>query len=114
MQNMNPAALKAVRDAIANDPTIVAEAAGGPNKPPNIPKLGDPVHYVLDEGTHAGEHRAAIVTNSPATLVVNLFVIADIDDDLLSGGRCLTTHVRCVTWDETGRRPGSWHWPEQK
>jgi hypothetical protein len=67
----------------------------------DLPSYTSKVHYVLPE---TGEHVKAIVIREFGTLVVNLAYYVDGED----GQRT----VDSVTNDESGKRLGSWHWPE--
>jgi hypothetical protein len=72
----------------------------------SFPKLGDIVHFVGHK-TLGGEtdHRAAIVTLAHGTLVIDLEVFDTIG--------AMNYKVGSVTWDPTGTRENSWHWPER-
>jgi hypothetical protein len=73
---------------------------GGPTHRP-APDVGNTVHYV-PTGTGSACH-AALVTAVPAAEVkVSLFVAAPTG----------TSFVATSTYDQTGRTPGSWHWPQ--
>ena len=89
------------------------EAAGGQTEP-EMPTRGSEVRYVLENGPHMGEPRLAFVTNRPTSLVVNLFVLCDTDTDLITPFTHSYFAPRSVTYDPTGKRTGSWHWPERK
>ncbi len=74
-----------------------------PPSEPRRPRRGDDVYYVLPDAPIVGARRAATVVNEPRGLVVDLFPRkGDFDGPW----------VQSATYDETGRRPGSWHWPE--
>jgi len=90
-----------------NPPTYVV-------KETEKPSPGRIVHYVLQEGSKSPlQHRAAIVTSDFKTLVVNLTVYADSHGDLYPGEWIEQFRALGVTYDETGQRPNSWHWPER-
>jgi hypothetical protein len=91
-----------------------SEAVGGQTPAePELPTLGRVVHFVLPDGKHKGSHRLAFITNEPMSLVVNLLVVADTDDDFPDYPPTNTCRCRCVSYDGPGRRSGSWHWPER-
>lgn len=78
---------------------------GGPAPPePSrhpAPDVGHTVHYV-PTGTGSHTCHAALITAVPAAEVtVSLFVAAPTG----------TSFVATSTYDQTGRTPGSWHWP---
>lgn len=100
--------------------------------------IGRTVHYVMDkkyEDEKEHKHRPAIVVEvwNGGTLppdgngCVNLQVAVDGSNDIghstyLKGTRDLENHIREVepfmwvtsaTYDETGKQPGSWHFPER-
>ncbi len=72
-----------------------------------VPSIGRVVHYVA-YGTPGGEyqagaHRAAIITDcQPDDLIVSLCILNP--TGMFFG--------LCISFDATGQRPGSWHWPE--
>jgi hypothetical protein len=80
-----------------------------------VPSVGRVVHYVLDEGPYKGEHRPATIVRvwgTDANASVNLQVLTDSDaegryNDCLSPVLWRTTVMR----DDSGERPGSFHWP---
>lgn len=78
------------------------------------PTIGRSVHYVLNEGPHAGEHRPAVIVRTWSGNLVNLQVFPDSDEDGTSND-CLPVPMwkTSVDLDETGERQRSWHWPER-
>lgn len=91
-----------------------------------MPTVGRIIHYVLDTGRSAGDHRPAVIvrvwgedqvaagTLDPSALgTVQLQVFTDTSPD---GG--YNDELPPVMWkssvphDESGKR-GSWHWPER-
>ena len=49
-----------------------------------VPSIGRIVHYILDEGPHAGEHRPAIIVQiwgTTPSAAVNLQVFTDSEND---------------------------------
>lgn len=77
------------------------------------------VHYVLPNGYgYPGEHRPAIVVKiwEPISdpYPIQLVVFLDGSNDAPGQGDAapLTKWVTSVVFDETGQKPGSWHWIE--
>ena len=73
-------------------------------------------HYVLPEGRHAGEHRAAVVAKVwDATGVVNLQVFTDGEND---AGFSYASRANGVVWVTSAHYseellPHTWHWIEK-
>jgi hypothetical protein len=81
---------------------------------PQKPTVGRIVHIVIRSACGAIAHRAAIVVNNPfGTLVVDLTVFGCPTDFTKLVGPPMF-YAESVTYDETGSRPGSWHWPERE
>ncbi len=81
------------------------------------PSIGRIVHYVLDTGPDAGQHRPAIIVRTWGDLPtspVQLQVFTDSDADETSNDQ-----LPPVMWktsriqDASGLQPGTWHWPER-
>ncbi len=83
------------------------------------------VHFVLNSGRHAGEHRPAMVvkvwrqndgnggTMPPANGCSNLQVFTDSDKDSKCNDELPPVMwTTSATYDETGK-PGTWHWIEK-
>jgi hypothetical protein len=72
---------------------------------------GRMVHFVLEDGRHAGEHRPAIVVKvwNKDVGLVNLQVLCDGTNDYLNGKD--TRWVTSAEYDESGK-PRTWHWIE--
>lgn len=80
------------------------------------PSIGRVVHYVLNEGRNAGEHRPAFVVkvwgDQPDSLV-QLQVFTD-SNPASDSNDCLPQ----VLWKtsvklDADAAPGTWHWPER-
>jgi hypothetical protein len=72
---------------------------------PNIPvTVGDLVHYVLPDGVHLGDRRAAVVVRVLGDGAVNLQVFMDGDAD---GGQ-YPGGLRWVGNVQEGELPGNW------
>lgn len=82
-----------------------------------IPSIGRVVHYVLNEGRNAGDHRPATIVrvwgDQPDSLV-NLQVLTDSNAEANSND-CLPQVLwkTSVSFDSTGEKPQTWHWPER-
>src|SRR4051812_9331896 len=87
------------------------------------PTPGRIVHFVLPTGANAGKHRAAIVTSDWDGANINLSVFRDQEGDPTNChetehgkypvDQAQTLRVWSAPYDETGKAPGSWHWPER-
>jgi hypothetical protein len=85
------------------------------------PSIGRVVHYVLESGRSAGEHRAALIVNcfGPDCPHQNLCVFLDGINDEGSEFRngdentLMIGHAYSAPYDPEGKLPGSWHWPER-
>jgi hypothetical protein len=79
-------------------------------KPQQVPSVGRVVHYVSHgspDGAHpAGEHRAAIITQTSPDPAPGTAVVLTVFNP---NGLYIGTWV---PYDETGTKPGTWHWPE--
>ena len=78
------------------------------------PTVGRIVHYVLDRGPRASQHRPAIVV-AASERVVSLQVFTDgHKGDTPTGDECPNVfwRSRCVQ-DEERKLPGTWHFPER-
>jgi hypothetical protein len=77
------------------------------------PSVGDIVHFVLEEGPHAGEHRPALIVKvwgaTPGS-ACQLQVFTDSDGGGLSNDQL--PPVLLKTSRSQGAGPGTWHWPE--
>lgn len=78
------------------------------------PTVGRIVHFVLDEGKHAGEHRPAIVVRVWSDDLINIEVFTDGEND--GYGQSLRDNI---VWQTSVRRddshrPHTWHWPERE
>jgi hypothetical protein len=83
-------------------------------------KPGDLVHYVLPHGQNKGEHRPAIIvkvwgTPTPThTPFVQLQAFTDNTNDFATGaGSNGLLWGTSVPHDQTEKKPGTWHWPEE-
>ena len=79
------------------------------------PAVGRIVHYVLDRGPRASEHRPAIVVKA-AEGTVSLQVFTDgHKGDTPAGDEAPNVfwRSRCAQ-DEERKLPGTWHWPERE
>ncbi len=83
-----------------------------------LPSIGRIVHYVLEDGPNAGEHRPAIIVKvwgppdgqPTPTTACQLQVFTD-----SPGGEVYNDQLPPVLWKSSrsqGTGPGSWHWPE--
>jgi len=73
---------------------------------PIVPTIGRNVLYVLNEGIHAGETKAAIITRVwPGSSSVNLTVFPDLAND--EGAERFACSV---AYDPDGTQPRTWHW----
>ncbi len=76
------------------------------------PMVGDVVHYILDSGPGAGEHRPAMVVRLWPDGKVNLQVFPD------SNGTEYNDRLPCPYWvtsrkqDEGATKSGTWHFIE--
>ena len=70
--------------------------------------IGRTVHYVLDKGPNAGDHRPAVIVRVWTDTLVNLQVITDDENDKLNPTEWRTS----VPLDES-KKNGTWHWPER-
>jgi hypothetical protein len=79
------------------------------------PSIGRIVHYVLDSGQSKGQHRPAMIVRVWSDTCVQLTVFTDWSNDFgpdqHGGGGILWRPS--VTLDETGEKPGTYHWPER-
>ena len=86
--------------------------------------VGRTVHFVLDFGHNKGQVRPAIVLAVWGETCANLAVLPDGSNDgvptsTAPDGSNAVARISTfepvwktsVTYDETGERPGSWHWP---
>lgn len=78
------------------------------------------VHYVLDRGPNAGQHRAAMIVRvwgefAPPVGTVNLRVFLDGSNDTREpwGNDSPILWVTSVKHDPTGTQERSWHWIER-
>lgn len=85
------------------------------NQPQGIPGLteGRIVHYVLEDGSHAGDHRPAIVVrvwdHEKGTINLQVFTDGSNDGEQYKSG---------IAWKTSrlyseGKEPGTWHWIEK-
>lgn len=89
---------------------------------PQKPSIGRVVHYVMEFGSRAGEHRPAIIIDHfregsvPVTDErVQLVVFVDRYNDGIPDGPNSFANVlsrSAIVHDEKGRNLGTWHWPE--
>ena len=80
-----------------------------------VPSLGRIVHYVLESGPGAGEHRPAIVVYVWSEITVNLQVFTD--SPLAQNANDQKPPVMwkaSISQDEEDKRGGTWHWPERE
>lgn len=87
------------------------------SSPPQVPQIGQIVHYVLSSGEHAGEHRPAIVVRvfgDQPTSAVNLQVFTDgKNDGLIEHYDEGVVHVASATYAEPDPIVlRSYHFPE--
>ena len=82
-------------------------------EPEQVPSIGRIVHFVLDSGNHAGEHRPAIIVktwgDTPGS-ACQLQVFTDSDGSENSNDG--PPNVLWKTSRSQGVGPGTWHWPE--
>jgi hypothetical protein len=75
------------------------------------PSLGRIVHFVLPDGPHAGQSRAAIITSVHGPKLVNLTVFLDQSGDMGQGKDFqITDRYWSRDYGPDGA-PGTWHWP---
>lgn len=75
--------------------------------------IGRIVHFVMDTGSHHGEHRAAIITNVFPENRVNLSVFVDGRNDLKNADIDEPTILRRHTISQSDKHEeGTWHQPE--
>lgn len=72
-----------------------------------VPSVGCIVHYVLKQGSHAGEDRPAIVLRTIEGIDIHIF-LAEGDADQWWTGRT----AKAVEYSED-RMPLTWHWPDE-
>ena len=93
-----------------------------PTPEPQPPSIGRIVHYILESGPKAGEHRPAIIVNVWQTgekpllgnaVQLQVFTDSSIEE---SFNDCLPP----VMWktsrsyaDPAEQAPGTWHWPDR-
>lgn len=82
------------------------------------PSVGRIVHYVLEEGPNAGEHRPAIIVkvwaDPPESATPGVACQLQVFTDS-AGGEVYNDQLPQVMWKTSrsqGDYPGSWHWPE--
>lgn len=77
------------------------------------PSIGRIVHYVLNAGRNAGEHRPAIIVRVWPGDLVNLQVFPDSNEDGTSND-CLPVPMwqTSIRFDADGANH-TWHWPER-
>jgi hypothetical protein len=72
--------------------------------------IGRIVHFVLD----SGEHRPGIVVRVWDNGLIQLQVFTDSDKDGIYNDRLPPVMWKTsVHFDETEKKPGTWHWPER-
>ena len=78
------------------------------------------VHYVMEDGRHPGEHRAAVVVKDwkEEAGTVNLAVFVDGTNDYANIDVNLATSFMPVVWKTSrmyseAKTPGTWHWIEK-
>lgn len=78
------------------------------------PSIGRIVHYVLETGRGAGQHRPALVVNVLPDDRVNLVVFIDGRNDLVTADQeeVLLLHKFTVSHDRADKAEGTYHWPE--
>lgn len=75
------------------------------------PRIGDPVHFVLNVGPNRGSHRPAIVVGVRDERTVNLQVFSD-GNKSTNDASPNVFYKQGAALDETGRNHGTWHFPE--
>ena len=85
------------------------------DREPEKPTLARTVHYVMPDGSH----RAALIINEPKAMACDLNVSLMMSDtpqteSTLWAKIAVICTLGSVSYDGTGRRPHSWHWPERK
>ena len=84
--------------------------------PAQLPSIGRNIHDVLRDGRHAGEARAAIVTNTFGGARCNGSVFLDAaNDDGSEDSLCSVdyddTVIGAFAHGGSKYTPGTWHWP---
>ena len=80
-----------------------------------VPSLGRIVHYVLESGPGAGDHRPAIIVRVWSETTVNLQVITDSGPDANSNDQKPQVMWKTsISQDEENKMGHTWHWPERE